>query len=416
MRIHIIAASLTVSALAAAAIACGPLGQKADDHPTYYKDVAPILNARCTGCHVAGSIAPFTLDSYAQAFAQAGAIKASTASRIMPPWGPQNSGTCQTWKNDRYLTDRELKTIALWVDQGALPGSVVPTPTPVTAPVLAHVDATLDMGATYTPQGTTDIYRCFITDPGLTTDMYLTGYHVKPGARSIVHHIIAYAVDAQGASEAATKDAADAELGYTCFGTAGVSGETWTLGWAPGGDVTTYPAGTGIKLKAGQKIVVQIHYNLGAGSQDDRTQIDLQLEPQVDYPAYIAPIPDQNFSLPKGMPSITDSLDLPLASLNIPITVKLWALAPHMHLLGRAAHTSITHSDGSEECLLDQPHYDFRWQQLYQYETPVVIKPTDTLHMSCTWDTTNAVNDPTTWGENTTDEMCLQIAYLTIGG
>src|SRR5207253_10993725 len=118
-----------------------------------------------------------------------------------------------------------------------------------------------------------------------------------------------------------------------------------------------------------------------AGSQPDDTKIDLQLEP-VNTPgimrAYIAPIPDQNFSLPKGMASISDTLDYPLSGLGIPInSVTLWALAPHMHLMGRRAQVSITHQNGDEECLLDQPHYDFRWQQLYQYQTPVVIHTTD---------------------------------------
>ena len=31
--------------------------------PTYYADVAPILQARCTSCHTDGGIAPFTLSS-----------------------------------------------------------------------------------------------------------------------------------------------------------------------------------------------------------------------------------------------------------------------------------------------------------------------------------------------------------------
>ena len=34
---------------------------------TYWKDVAPILGARCLGCHQAGGVAPFRLDSYAEA-------------------------------------------------------------------------------------------------------------------------------------------------------------------------------------------------------------------------------------------------------------------------------------------------------------------------------------------------------------
>ena len=35
--------------------------------PTYYRDVKPILDARCGGCHYSGGIAPFALQTYAQA-------------------------------------------------------------------------------------------------------------------------------------------------------------------------------------------------------------------------------------------------------------------------------------------------------------------------------------------------------------
>ena len=35
--------------------------------PTYWQDVAPIFFASCVGCHQAGGIGPFGLDSYAEA-------------------------------------------------------------------------------------------------------------------------------------------------------------------------------------------------------------------------------------------------------------------------------------------------------------------------------------------------------------
>jgi len=416
MKVVRIAAAAALLAIAAG---CGPSGHSGGgtsvpEHPTYYKDVAPILEANCVGCHVAGSIAPFVLDSYSAASVQAAGIKSDTTARLMPPWGPVDDGTCQTWRNARWLSNDEITILSRWADDGAPAGDVMPTPTPAPTPELAHVDATLDMGVTYTPiapAGMNDEYRCFLVDPGLTADAYITGYHVHPGARSIVHHVIAYAVSTSGASQALALDQQSADPGYECFGTAGVDGESWALGWAPGGDVSFYPDTTGVPLKAGQKLVLQVHYNLTAGSQPDDTRVDLQLESTVAKRAYIFPIPNESFSLPKGQASISSTVTYPLSQL--PVDVHLWGLGPHMHLLGRAQDVSLIHSSGTEECLLHQPHYSFKWQQLYEYQDPILVTPADSLKLTCTWDTTNAVNDPTTWGEGTADEMCLAIAYIT---
>ncbi|MDQ3778274.1 MAG: monooxygenase, partial [Actinomycetota bacterium] len=59
-----LAAILTLSAAAVTAIAIAGFGSAAPARPTYFQDVKPILDARCTGCHQAGGIAPFKLTSY----------------------------------------------------------------------------------------------------------------------------------------------------------------------------------------------------------------------------------------------------------------------------------------------------------------------------------------------------------------
>src|SRR5207302_174497 len=68
----------------------------------------------------------------------------------------------------------------------------------ITPPAQAHLDVvtnTLDIGATYTPHGSgDDDYRCFIVDPGLATDAFLTAYEVKPGEARVVHHVILYSL------------------------------------------------------------------------------------------------------------------------------------------------------------------------------------------------------------------------------
>src|SRR6266550_4233224 len=51
-------------AVICAVVICG-CGSNADRVPTWHRDVRPIVTQSCTGCHSAGSIAPFPFESYA---------------------------------------------------------------------------------------------------------------------------------------------------------------------------------------------------------------------------------------------------------------------------------------------------------------------------------------------------------------
>ena len=57
---------------------------------------------------------------------------------------------------------------------------------------------TLTMPEAYTPvraHGTgTDDYRCFLLDPHVDQDMWLTGSNVLPGNPNVVHHVILFKI------------------------------------------------------------------------------------------------------------------------------------------------------------------------------------------------------------------------------
>src|SRR5437588_13100754 len=85
----LIGLSISLSALAARSDV--PASKRAGADPpvraaaTYARDIAPILNASCVACHREGEVAPFALDSYAQAKRWAAQIAKVTARRTMPP-------------------------------------------------------------------------------------------------------------------------------------------------------------------------------------------------------------------------------------------------------------------------------------------------------------------------------------------
>src|SRR5215212_10146139 len=96
-----------------------PVISAAGAAPTFAKDVAPILQAKCQSCHRAGTVAPMSLMTYQEVRPWARSIRDRTIRREMPPWHLDKTVGIQQFKNDNSLTDAQVDTIVAWVDAGA---------------------------------------------------------------------------------------------------------------------------------------------------------------------------------------------------------------------------------------------------------------------------------------------------------
>ena len=63
-------------------------------------------------------------------------------------------------------------------------------------------------------------------------------------------------------------------------------------------------------------------------------------------------------------------------------------------------------------CLVDVPRWDFGWQQLFFYQTPLTLPSGGTLKVSCHYNT-SGLTEPVTFGEDTDQEMCIALFYAT---
>lgn len=389
-----------------------PSDQTVDpDAPTYYEDVAPILAEECVGCHVQDGIAPFPLTTYEEVTAEGEEIAIATANRIMPPGRADASGACGEFTNAHRLDQAQIDLIGDWVDGGMQEGD------PANAPALPHAEALenatvrIGMDVPYTPDATQDDdFRCFVLDPNLSTDQFLTGFEVHPGEPRVVHHVVVQQlITEEQLTTVEGLDAADPGAGYDCQGGIGVEGATVLAVWAPGTGPTRYPAGTGLRTLYGRKVVMQIHYNLTAGALPDRTTIDLALTPAVDHEAIMSGIGDFDFELQPGDATATGSERFPLTDLEIPVYVH--AVWPHMH---RAGHTMRVELESGTEstCMLDVPQWDFNWQLYYEYQTPLTVRPGDVLSIECSWDMSDR-DSVIRFGEGTGDEMCIAALYVS---
>src|SRR5438128_106084 len=190
------------------ALALAVLGAAASG-PTYYRDVAPILDAKCASCHRLGGIAPFALTTAADARAHAAGIVRLTKAGVMPPWMPGADSSDFVGRDARRLTAAELGTLAAWVANGARAGDPADRHShPRTAAGLGGPGRTITLAPPkpYTPHATgggIDDYHCFVLDPHLAQDSYVTGALIRPQRTGIVHHVILY--EAAGAQAAAAR-------------------------------------------------------------------------------------------------------------------------------------------------------------------------------------------------------------------
>ena len=119
---------VAVLALMVAAMPSRISAGQASASVTYSKEIAPILQRSCQGCHRPGSVAPMSLLTYDDVRPWARSIKQRTGLRDrmgqMPPWFIDKNVGIQDYRDDISLSDNEIATIAKWVDSGAPRGKI----------------------------------------------------------------------------------------------------------------------------------------------------------------------------------------------------------------------------------------------------------------------------------------------------
>lgn len=429
MRLGFVAVGLALAGCSSGADSGGTGGGAPSNAPTYHRDVKPLVEVKCNGCHVEGGIAPFALDTYALVNQHKAAIKGAVQAGTMPPFPPAKG--CTDYLGDRSLSEAQIKTLSDWADAGGPEGDAKDTPVAVedTRTTLTRIDRTLKMPVAYTPKLLPDDYRCFLVDWPDTETSYVTGVGVKPGNAAVVHHVIAFLAKPDKVAAFQALDDAEEGAGWTCFGGPGdkLGGSGWVGAWAPGALGNDYPAGTGIEIPPGSKIVMQVHYNTStAAPAPDQSSIVLKVDKTVEKKAVIMPWTDISWVLQGKMeiPAHTadathsysadpsaymDYLAKGIIATGTPF--QIYSAGLHMHTRGTSAVTKIKRAGGGDECMLDIDRWDFHWQGSYGFEKPKTFNPGDELSLECHWNNPSA--STLNWGEGTGDEMCLGIFYAT---
>jgi hypothetical protein len=430
-------------------IATGCTGSEDPSQISYNEDVKPIIDEHCVSCHTEGDIAPFPLDSYLAVEEVKDLVVMAVENESMPPWPPNDE--CNTYQNVRKLSEASKNTLTEWATGDAAEGNSVQSDTDTDTDESLPFDVSLQIAEPYTATQSPDDYRCHVIEWPNEEEVFVTGFQVFPDQAALVHHVIAFGIAPEQAELYRGYDEAEEGPGYTCFGSpnpVGAGGSAfsalqWLGSWAPGGRERAFPEDTGIRVRPGSLVVVQVHYNTTTvQAVPDQTQIKFRVTDSVEKPAVIAPYTNptwlygaSSMAIPAGEESVSHSIsadiidwDLidyiaPGSGINDANGLQIHSLGLHMHQLGKSGRLSIQRANGDSECLLQIDDWDFNWQGSYFLEQSTVLHAGDKLKLECEWDN-SAANQPVidgvkqepqdvAWGEGTGDEMCLGILYMT---
>jgi hypothetical protein len=371
---------------------------------TYSKDVAPIFRKNCEACHRAGEAAPMPLRTYKEVRPYAAAIKEAVLLKKMPPWlADPHYGH---FSNDRSLSEQDLKTIAAWVDSGAKEGDPADLPKPVTFLTgwnIEKPDYQIQMAQDFhiPASGTLD-YQYILIKGNFEKDTWVSQAEVRPGNRSVIHHVIAFVRD-PGSN---WMKGAEPGVPYVPKKGEGGSGE-YLVGYAPGEVPLMLSPGRAKLIKAGSDIVLQVHYTANGKEAMDRTTVGFVFaKGPVTERVYTLAASTARFEIPAGDPNY--KVD---ASFEFGGNATIVSLHPHMHLRGKDFEYRAVYPTGESETLLKVPHYDFGWQLVYRPVQELVM-PKGT-RIECTAHYDNSPNNPNNpdptkivkYGDQSWDEM-----------
>lgn len=451
----------SIVGLAFAAAACTDGDPVTDPDPvpraTWYQDVAPIVAKHCTSCHQAGGIGPFSMTEYSATVDYSNRMMAEIDKGTMPPFDAREEADCTprfSWVDDPRMSVAEKATLKAWIEDGHALGEVTEVPRPPSSE-LAGVTKSLVPAEGFSTSGDKDQFICFVLDPAVATGKigWLTGLQVNPDIAEVVHHAVITEV-----FPGAALDQLVAQRGigkpFDC-GTVATPADFVVHIWTPGNQPMQTKGDIAVPIVGGSKLVMQIHYHpAGLTHAPDKTGIDLRITdtwPQRMYfvtafgneiqaPNLLAGPGDNGaprFMIPKGSADHTEHMRVTIPNLGTLTDVRLFSANPHMHLVGTHISATIERpaargNDPKTECVANGG-WNFDWQRTYQYDAPLDKLPSvqagDVLDIKCRWD--NTIQNPfvqrmladsglppvpidITLGEQTTNEMCLEIFGLSV--
>jgi len=389
-------------------------------HPTFYRDVLPILQQHCQACHRAEGISPTPLETYGQVSRHASEIVRLTAARTMPPWfGDSHVGH---FANDPSLSAKEISTLRGWLRADKTKGNPTDAPPARTWSggwSISQPDAIIKMPVPINipPRGDVE-YTYEIVPTGFTVDKWVQASQILPSGPQFVHHAVVYIRPPD------SKWLRDAPIGVP-FTASSLHNEKlsheahWTdsdmlLVYAPGSSPDNFSDTMAKFIPAGSDLIFQMHYTTNGKPGADATSAGIIFAKHPPAQRVITlQLTNDSFLIPPG----ADDFPVEVHG-TLPNDASLLSFFPHLHLRGKRFEYNIVHADKSKETLL-RVNYNFYWQLSYKLAQPLALKAGTELQAIAWFD--NSPNNPhnpdpnkaVRWGDQTYDEM--MVGFFDVG-
>jgi hypothetical protein len=283
--------------------------------------------------------------------------------------------------------------------------------------MIGQPDAVVEMPNAFEvpAKGTVD-YAYIVVPTGFTEDKWIDQVEVRPGDRSVVHHIVMlvrppgvkYLPDAKPGIPYFPPKKDEERKPDTGRGQFQFAGAIEMIGvYVPGGLPYLVNPGQARFIPKGSDVIFQMHYTANGKATKDQSRIGFVFAKERPKERVVNTfISNVNLHIPPGAANHEVH-----ARVTMNEEAKVQAFFPHMHVRGKAMEYSVTYPTGEKETLLTVPNYNFNWQLTYILKEPKVL-PKGTV-IDCVARFDNSPNNPFNpdpksdvyWGEQTWEEM-----------
>jgi hypothetical protein len=374
------------------------------------------------------------------------AIKSAVINKEMPPWRAEAGHNI--FRNAPKLTESDIHTLTAWADAGAPEGAAADMPAPVKWregwQIQPDVVASMPQPFQVQAQGAGEVREFIVPNP-FKEDTWVTSIEVRPGNRSVVHHVILQVIDpaedvARRTQLAGTPFLAAASAlvamnrrvdgsavpgngsAYNGTGEIFARAEEMRTGqgafmtmeavYAPGSQPMDFRyAGSAKLIHGGGQMRIEVHYTPNGKETTDQTKIGFTLAKAPVKRSFVLMAPQHLAETSKPIPAGEPNWET-IGEITFSRDAELVWFMPHMHLRGKDMTFQLTYPDGRVETVLNVK-YNFNWQLGYELATPIRVPRGTRMLVTAHHDNSanNKLNpEPgkeVAWGDLTGQEMML---------
>jgi tetratricopeptide (TPR) repeat protein len=378
-----------------AAVVCFARSSAAQTPParpvTYYGQIAPIVLKDCAPCHRPGESGPFSLLTYDDVKRRAPQIVKVTASRFMPPWLPEPG--YGEFKEERRLTDAQIKLFDEWVKQGTPAGTPRKSAEEEASRLatgwnMGEPDLVLHAARPFTVRADSgETFWNFILPVPITTTRWVRAIEIRPGNPRVFHHANVILDRSHAARRRETTPGSGFAGMDVIFEEESFEPDGQFLSWKPGSSPVVEPDGMAWRADPGMDLILNVHVKPTGKEEIVNPTIGLYFtgKPQTKFPMLIQLERDRALDIPAGDKDFTVSDEF-----RAPMDLNVLAIYPHAHYLAKSIEGYATLPDGSKKWLVRIQDWDLNWQGVFRYKAPVLIPKDAVITMTIHYDNSAA--------------------------